>query len=166
MLKRAVLLVLVACLAGLVVTGCKRGITEDQLVGKWTGKIVLPEDKGAAKTPDAIRNAIANLTISLELKKDSKGKAFTILASMIPIEGQWSLSGNTVTLSMSSAAGMDPSALAKSAQAQGQKVSESDVRKPMIGTLSEDGKTLTVKSSSQGSTSDQGAMVFTFQGKG
>lgn len=126
-----------AVLVGLIGTGCSKA---PSVVGKWSGTAPVPANNPAAA-------AMANLgKVTAEFKAD---KTYTMQISIVPVEGTYETSGKTVTMKITKAMGMDLDALKKMAP-QGK---TSDMDKPMIATLSDDGKTLTVQP--QGSSSNQ-----------
>jgi hypothetical protein len=97
-------------------------------------------DTGAA-LGEGLANAFAS-AMTLELKPDH-----TFTMSMIfPIEGKWSMAGNTITLTRTKAMGMDASAASKDGSNQ-----------PMEFEVSGDGKTLTAK---RKEGKDKGEMKF------
>lgn len=117
----------------MMVAGCKGGASDP--VGKWTGSV--DTSSIPANTPGAEMAKQMMSKIPLELKAD---KTF-VMTMMFPIEGTWSQSGSTITMKISKIMGQDMETVKKAAQAQGQKMDDAD--KPMVMTLSDDGKTLT-----------------------
>jgi hypothetical protein len=93
-----------ACGFALLSAGCGKSL-DQQLVGKWKAK--LPDKVANSNKPeDQMAKAMAQSmmsTFTLELKPD---KTFTMTMMMFPVEGKWSVSGNTVQLAPEKVMGM------------------------------------------------------------
>lgn len=142
---------LLGALLAIVLSGCAN--REAQLTGTWkldpttfkmpnasTGDAT--KDAAAKKMTETMMQNMAS-AINLELKED---KTFT-MNMMFPMEGTWSLSGDTVQLNLVKAMGME---VDKMPGADKQK------KEPMVLSISADNKALTL----QDKTGKTGAMVF------
>ncbi len=119
----------------LAVGGCKGS----SIVGKWKGSATAATD--GSKDPTAGLAAGMASAMTIEFKADN-----TFDMSMIfPINGTWTQSGNTVTLTPKSVMGITPGA------------NDNANNKPISFTLSGDGQTLTPQDA--GDTS-KGSIVF------
>ncbi|HVT12097.1 MAG TPA: hypothetical protein VHE55_07505 [Fimbriimonadaceae bacterium] len=124
-------------LSCLLLAGCHKG---SDAVGKWTGSL-------ASSTSSSVNNPLAGLAkASLELNAD---KTFS-LQMVFSFEGTWEQSGNTVTLTPTKMGSLDLKSLG------GQGGNE----KPMVLTMSADGKSMTMQSNTGG----KGDMTFTRDG--
>lgn len=142
-MKPVALLIALSCL---LLAGCNKGT---DVTGKWTGAVTPPAGKENDPAAAMAKKMLGD--ISLELKAD---KTYS-MTMMFAIEGTWTQSGSTVTLTMTKAMGQDVATLQKAAAAQGK--SSNDMVKPLVLTLSADGKTMTGSSNNgQG-----GGMTFT-----
>jgi hypothetical protein len=138
--------------------GCKGGVAEDALVGKWKGEVKMPEsskDDPMAKMGEAMMSMMA---MDLELKADKK---FTLMVFIIPISGDWSLSGNVVTLQPTTVMGLTPEEFAKQQAKEGEKPTgdPNDVKKPMRLEVQPDGKSMKALDDIGGQKS-QGDFIF------
>jgi hypothetical protein len=138
---RALSTVFVVAIA-LLVSGC--GNKEARLIGKYKGEMAgMPAADDKNNPMAGLAKAMAG-SLSLELKADHK---FT-LNVIFPLEGTWSVSGDTVTLKVEKAMGMDVDSLkdkAKSSPGSKSASSSSDANKPIELKVSADGKTLTAQ---------------------
>ena len=119
-MRRHVALVIVIAVIG---AGCAQ--PEAQVIGKW--KV----DPASLSTGNAQQDAITKQfaqNMSVEFKSD---KTFS-MTMMVAFEGTYTLTGHTVTMTPTKAAGVD------------MPKQESATNKPLICTLSDDGKTLTI----------------------
>ncbi|MCH8274113.1 MAG: hypothetical protein IH851_04925 [Armatimonadetes bacterium] len=131
----------VGILAAIAVAGCG-GISEKDLIGSWTGELETPSSGGTAGgegTPEA-EQAMADaftamMSFDLELKSDHK---FTLTIMMIPMEGNWELEGDEVTLTIEKVSGMSVDEIVKMGGPEAAAGQE-----PMVLSISEDGKTMT-----------------------
>ena len=100
---------------------------KSKVVGTWKVQVDQPKDaKNDASS--AFGNALASVVVGpLELKGDD---TFTWTMMGVPAAGTWTMSGSTVTLNIQKVAGMDANA------------NSNGKNKPMVLTLSSDGKTL------------------------
>ncbi len=123
-------------LVAIAATGCKN--RDSALVGKW--KASMPKSTGAdSKNPlSGLGDAFASM-MSVEFKADH---TYSMTMMIIPMEGNWALSGNTVTLTPTKIMGKTIEELQKSSN--GSFKATSDNNKPMDLTLSGDGKTMTI----------------------
>lgn len=145
----------------LVAVGCKG--PEAQLVGKW--KCTDMKLPGSVSSANASMAKSMMSSITLEFKPD---KHYT-MSVILPIEGTWTISDHTVSMTMTKMMGMDMTQLKQTVQQQAktnpavakslqQNPNSMDaLNKPQTATLSDDGKTLTVKDNS----GKGGDMVFT-----
>lgn len=147
-MKLSVGMALVGVVAVAGLAGCKKGV-EAQLEGKWTmskAPNVDPKNPAAAMIQGMMKS------VTIEFKKDHKFS----MTMMIPIEGTYSVSGNSVSLSPTSIMGMSMDQIKSQSKNNPAMAKSGDMDKPMNATLSEDGKTLTVDDKS-----GKGAMEFT-----
>lgn len=147
-MKLSVGMALIGVMAVAGLAGCKKGI-DAQLEGKWTmskGPNVDPKNPAAALIQGMMKS------VSIEFKKDHK---FTMMM-MVPIEGTYTASGNTVSLTPTSIMGMTMDQIKEKNKGNPALAKSGDMEKPMNATLSEDGKTLTVDDKS-----GKGSMEFT-----
>jgi len=113
----------------LVAIGC----SPVNVVGKYKAKVEVPKDQKdnpAAALGEGVANAFAQL-VTLDIRADNKFS----MSMLLPIEGKWSLSGDTLTLTPESAMGM---------------TSSNPGTDTMKFTVSDGGKTLTSKDSKPG----------------
>ena len=143
----------------LALIGCHGGSAN--VVGKWKGKMDLSKEMAKDKNKNdpnaqmgaAMANAFASMmNFSLELKADN---TFNMTMVMFPVEGKYSVSGDTVTLTPEKIAGMTMEQ-AKAMQKDKGGAGSMDANKPMKLKISPDGKTLTAEPDKPG----QGQMVF------
>lgn len=116
-------------LAVLMIVGCSGGASS--VVGKWKGTIEMGEQKKddpGASMAKAFGDMLGG-AISFEFKSD---KTFTGTL-LFPVEGTYSVSGNTVTLEIKKMMGME----AKGDNAKDQK--------PLVFTMAPDGKSMSAK---------------------
>lgn len=128
-MKLTALLALLTCF---FLVGCHKG---GDIVGKWTGAITPPAGKANDPGAEMAKKMLGD--ISLELKAD---KTYN-MTMIFPIEGTWEQSGSTVTLKMTKMMGQDIATLKKTAESQGK--SSQDVDKPLVLTVSADGRSMT-----------------------
>jgi hypothetical protein len=122
MRAKPILFLLLAALA----IGC--GASQQSLVGKYKGEVKMPEsskDDPMAKMGEAM---LGMFTFDLELKEANK---FTLMFLFFPIEGEWSVSGNVVTLTPKTVMGLTPEEAAKQNEKdnKGDKASPQDIEK-------------------------------------
>ena len=141
-------ILLLSLTAAVLVTGCSN--REAQLEGKWKlSNFSMPSGQNAKVVQ--MLNAMKS-TISIEFKKD---KNFS-MSMVVPIEGTWNLSGDALEMTTTKVMGMDIGKARQSAidQAknnpalQKQIESQDSNSQNFRGTLSSDGKTLTLKGNS------------------
>lgn len=117
------------------------------IVGKWRGEISVdvgdPSDPAAAMA----QQFAAMFSGNLRLEIDSKHQ-FTMSLMGVPIEGSVKTSGNKVTL--------DPATIAGLSKAEAQAQQPNSKIETLSGTLSADGKTLTL----MGDNPAEGKMIF------
>lgn len=144
-------------IVAVALVGCKGGGGETAVIGKWKGEIKLPEakkDDPGAKMAEAFASM---MSMDLELKADHK---FTMTMMMFPIDGDWSMSGNRVSLVPKSVMGMTVEDFKKKQAASGSMSKSSDSPdKPIELELAGDGKTMKGIDTSSGAKS--GELVFT-----
>jgi hypothetical protein len=129
---------------------------EKQLIGKWSGKIAIPESEKDNPMAKMVEGMMSSL--SLELKED---KSF-IMTMMFPVEGTWSLVGNTLELKVSKFMGMTIDEAKEQAKKQGATQNLDSMNKPLRFEISADNKSLkAIKEDSKAIGADQGDLVFT-----
>ena len=139
----------IALVAAALIAGC--GKPEDKFVGKWNGKVELPQaaiDMIKAFTPEAERGKveqdIKDTKIELDLKKDRTYTITTTASGKTDSQnGTWTLDkeGKTVTLSAPKLS-EDAKSKAKAAGATDAMIQEGE-GKSMAYTVSTDKRTLT-----------------------
>lgn len=137
--------------------GCKGGVSEDAVVGKWKGEVKMPEsakDDPMAKMGEAF---MGMMSMDLDLKAD---KTFTLTMVFIPIAGDWSMSGNVVTLTPKTVMGMTKEEVAKQQEKEGKKP-EAGMDKPMRLEVQPDGKSMKALDQLGGEKDSPGEFVFT-----
>jgi|GEM_PF-2707180 len=106
MVKRAIVL-----FALLMAVSCQQS-SESKLIGKWSGKGEVTEAevdaaiKQRGETGEGaamMRQMMLNTTMDLELKMD---KTYSMKIAALPMEGNWTLSGNKLELNPTKIAGM------------------------------------------------------------
>ena len=137
--RRAFVITTAATLIGFV-PGCSGSSTN--LVGKWKARMDVPKDNADKNNPaaglaQAMGSAMGSM-MSLELKAD---KSFSMMMVFIPLEGKWSVSGDTLKLDVEKAMGMTKDQFKSMGSAQGGDTKNLD--KPMMLKISSDGKRLT-----------------------
>ena len=142
---------LVAVLA-VCVCGCSN--REKQLVGKWTGDLTIPESEKDNPMAKMVQGMMGSL--SLELKAD---KTFS-MSMIFPIEGTWSVSGDTLSLQATKMMGMSMEQAKSMAKSQGKAGNVDEMDKPMQFTISADGKELKAVPTKGAASSQQGNLVF------
>jgi nitrate reductase beta subunit len=144
---------LTAALALALTAGCQKALTEADVVRKWDGKMVVSKeqaDKAAkerglnAEQTKAMMDMMASATLPLEMKED---KSFTMSLSGIPMEGTWTLSGQTVTLTYTKAMGTDVQQIIKD------NPQAAEMIKPIPMTVAADGKSMSSKGQAGGDMS-------------
>lgn len=150
---------LVSSLLLLCLVGCKGGPSEKDLIGRWSGAPKLPEsdkDNPMGKMGEAM---LSMFTFDLELKEKNK---FTMTVMIIPIEGDWTLSGNTVTLEPKTVMGLTPEKFAEQQKKNnpGSMASTNQVDKPIRLEIQPDGKTMKALDDIGGEKSE-GELIFT-----
>ena len=137
----------------LALAGCSN--KESQLEGKWKFKDLSTPSSQNPQAAQSIKNMLGSM--SLEFKKD-KTYAMTVGVAM---EGNWTLSGNTVSMKPTKVMGMDIATVKKQAAASGKMTTQQSdqIDKGMTATLSDDGKTLTM--AGNGGASGGGSMTLT-----
>ncbi|MCX7800994.1 MAG: hypothetical protein N2109_11710 [Fimbriimonadales bacterium] len=149
------LLALLSLLLALALTGCGASL-EKRLVGTYTASFEQPANAKNDPASQFARNFAQMLAGSstLELRED---KTFKMTLIAMPIEGKWSLEGNTLSLKAESVMGMPPDQLRTEAAKKGQSLpSSADVNRPQTFTVDPDKLTLT----SNESGSDAVRLVF------
>ncbi len=134
---------------------------EEKVVGKWTGKVTMPEtkkDDPAAKMAEAFAGM---MNMTLEVKKD---KTFAMTAMIVPVEGTWAVSGDKLVCTPTKVMGMTIDEAKKMADEQAKKqgaalgTKADEMNKPMEFVVSADGKTLTAKNTTGKAT--EGELIF------
>ncbi len=145
-------------LFALLVAGCKAG-GDAAVVGKWKGAVKMG-DNGKKDDPGAkMAEALASMmSMDVELKADH---TFSLSMMMMPIEGSWSMSGNRVSLTPKTVAGMSPEDFNKKNSSKGSLQQTSSFDKPLELELQPDGKTM--KAVSEKPSTDGTEMIFTKQ---
>ena len=121
----------------------------------------MPEtkkDDPMAKFGEAM---MSMFSFDLELKEKNE---FTMMVAIIPISGDWSLSGNIVTLNPKTIMGLTPSEFEKENQKNNPTAKESsgDVEKPIRLEIQSDGKSMKALDDIGGQKSE-GELIFTKQ---
>ena len=128
-------------LAGALLMGCAKQITEKDLHGSWSGKITLTEaDIEAVKKQgmtqqqvDQTKSMVDNMTVSLNLKEDGKFD----MTMGAPMEGSWTFADMKVNLTVEKAMGMSIEDIKKMAPPG------TPVTDKISVTVAADGKTMT-----------------------
>ncbi len=134
---------LVLALVGLVVlNGCKPPL-EKLIVGKYKGTINISDSdkkrfEAAHVNLDAQQINAMNASLALEVKED-KGYAMTMMGA--PYEGKWTLTGNSLSMLNEKIAGTTVADIKKASKGI---PGVDNIDKPMTGTVSEDGSTITI----------------------
>ena len=116
--------------------GC--GPSQQSLVGKYKGELKMPEsskDDPMAKMGEAM---MGMFSFDLELKEKDE---FTMTMVFIPISGNWSVSGNVVTLTPKTVMGLTPEEFAKQKEKEnkGTTSKPDDMKKPIRLEIQSDG---------------------------
>lgn len=134
-------------LVGLVLTlalfGCGASL-EKKLVGRYAASFDQPAAAQSDPASQFARNFAQMLggTTTLDLRDD---KTFTMTLMAMPVEGKWSLEGNTLSLQAESLMGISPDQLRSEAAKNGRNLpSASEMEKPQRFTV--DPSTLTLTS--------------------
>jgi hypothetical protein len=140
-MKRRFLLVL-AGMALLALVGCGASL-EKRLVGTYTAS--FSKNPKASKQPASqdIENFAQALggSITLELRED---RTFQLILLVMPIQGTWSLEGNTLKLQVGTVLGMTTEKTREEAVREGQNVGKAtDLGMPMWFVVDPDQLTLT-----------------------
>ncbi|WP_144241155.1 hypothetical protein [Fimbriimonas ginsengisoli] len=138
----------------LAASGCKKAPTVE---GKWKFKESASLSKLTGAQAEMAKSFIKSM--ALEFKKDKKYS----MSGMVPMEGDWTLDDHTVTMKVTTIAGMSKDQamqMAMKASPAQAKLLKSQQDKPTIATLSEDGKTLTLND-----TTGKGSVVFERDGE-
>jgi len=134
----------VSIVGALSLVGC--GNKEAQLTGKWKIKSMPDLSNAQGVQGNAMAQSVLqsmSKSMAIEFKPD---KHYT-MTMIIPIDGDWSISGNTVTMKATKMAGMDMAQIKKMAASNPQAQASLDKNSTdMTASLSDDGKTLTVNS--------------------
>ncbi len=143
----------------MVLVGC--GASQQSLIGKYKGEVKMPEtakDDPMAKLGEAM---IGMMSFDLELKEANQ---FTLMLMIIPIEGDWSLSGKTITLTPKTVMGLSPEEFEKQNNKGGSTMSKSGrMDKPIRLEVQPDGKSLKALDDMGGDKSP-GDLMFVKQG--
>jgi len=146
-----------AILLVLLIAGCKAG-GEAAVVGNWSGALKIPEAKKDDPMAKMAEGFASMLSMDLELKADHK---FKITMMMIPIEGDWAMSGNQVTLTPKTFLGMTAEEYKKTQAKSGNTMSQTqDPSKPLVLELQSDG-TMKMIDTEKKATAAPGDMIFT-----
>lgn len=133
--------VLPVALLVLVLVGCKSG-GEAAVIGKWKSEIKV--DSSQTGPGAQLLQAIGGMAMDVEFKSDHKYRM--TVAAMIPIEGDWSMSGNRVTLTPKTIMGMSVEDAVKQAKQKNPSAmamaGPSQQTQPMLLDLQSDGKTM------------------------
>lgn len=122
----------------LLVSGCKPSV-EDQIVGTWkvTSATLSPEvDKGLMA--GQLKSALNSATLSFS----KEPKTFSLNMAGAPMEGDYTISGNTITLNTTKVGGQTLDQVKQLMKTMKQDAVADSLGKPWPFTLSEDGKTL------------------------
>lgn len=153
---KAIVLLLAIFTVGLA--GC--GASQQNLVGKYKGEFEMPEaskDDPMAKMGEAM---MGMMSFDLELKEQNK---FTLTMLIIPIEGDWTVSGKTITLTPKTVMGLTPEEFAKQNSKDGGTTSKTDqMEKPIRLEVQSDGKLKAIDN--VGGEKAPGDLVFVKQG--
>lgn len=129
---------LLLSLLALVLVGC--GTSQQSLIGKYKGEIKMSEadkDNPMAKMAEAM---MSMMSFDLELKEDNK---FTMMLMAIPVDGDWSLSGKTITLTPKTVMGLSPEEFEKQNNKGSATTAKSgNMDKPIRLEVQSDGKSL------------------------
>lgn len=150
------------CVVALAIIGCKGAPSQSSLVGKWKGEVKMPasaKDDPMAKMGEAM---LGMFSFDLELKAENK---FTLVMMIIPIDGEWSMNGNVVTLTPKTVMGLTPDEYAKEQAKEKNSTTSNpeDMRKPIRLEVQPDGKSMKALDDLGGQKS-QGDLIFTKQG--
>lgn len=154
---------LLLCLLTLALVGCGSGSSEANVVGKWKGELKMPslsKDDPMAKMAEGLMGMMA---MNVEFKADHK---FTLTMMGMPIEGDWAMSGNTVTLTPTTVMGLTPEEAKKKFKSSGSlSSSQDDPSKPIKLEMQSDGKTMkALDDNGKPGDSSKGELVFTKEG--
>lgn len=151
-------LVLLLSFSALILVGC--GTSQQNLIGKYKGEFKMPEtakDDPMAKMGEAMMGMMA---FDLELKEENK---FTMMMLIIPIEGDWSLSGKTITLTPKTVMGLTPEEFAKQNSKDGGTTAKAgEMEKPIRLEVQGDGKLKAIDD--VGGEKAPGDLIFVKQG--
>jgi hypothetical protein len=114
---------------------------DSKLVGKYKGTMKLPAAPAGDKQAEMVAKMTEAMakTLALELKAD---KTFS-MTMMIPIEGTWSRSGDTLSLKVETVAGQTMESIKAMSKGRPGAAGIDKMEKPMQFKVSADGKTLT-----------------------
>ena len=102
--RKCLCIPVVAAMALVAFGGCSK----PSVVGKWTGELKMPASKDKNDPAAAMGEAMAKAFMSnltLDLRQDN---TFT-MQMMFPIDGNWKMDGDRVTLTPTKIMGMDAS---------------------------------------------------------
>ncbi len=117
--------------------GCKSGT---DVTGTWKGALTV--DAANANDPSVKLAQSMMKDVTLDLKKD---KTYSLTMGF-PMEGTWDQNGNTVNLKATKVMGMDVAKIKEAAMNNpAQKANAEQMDKPMVLTVSADGKTMTAQ---------------------
>lgn len=135
---------------GILLVGC--GPRESAVVGHWKGHALLSKEDQKAPLSN-LADAFA-ASVTLDIKADH---TFKMMAFIMPVEGNWSMTGSRLTLKPTKAFGFDaPSSKSTMGSTKGQGSLDQD----MVLNLTSDGKTL---NPAKGTTNTTSGPEFSFE---
>lgn len=155
-------LVLVLSLLAVLLVGCS-GASQQSLVGKYKGEFKMPEAEKDNPMAKMAEGMMGLFSFDLELKAENK---FTMTVMMMPIGGDWSLSGKTITLTPKTVMGLTPEEFEKQNAKKGgtsTTAKEGTLDKPIRLEVQEDGKSLKAIDNVGGDKAP-GELIFVKQG--
>ena len=152
---------LILTLLALLLMGCSGGASQQTLVGKYKGELKMPETSKIDPMAKMAEGMMGLFTFDLELKAESK---FTMTVMMMPIDGEWTLSGKTITLTPKTVMGLTPEELKKENAKKGSTMAKDDsMEKPIRLEVQADGKSLKAIDNVTGDKAP-GELIFVKQG--
>lgn len=154
--------VLPIALLVIVLAGCKAGGGEAAVIGKWKSDIKTSASTSNDPQAKMMQSLMSIMSMDVEIKADHKYK-MTVMG-MVPIEGDWSMSGSTVTLDPKTVMGVSTEEFLKEQKAKNPgtmaATNANQGTQQMILELQSDGKTL--KAVPPKGTPDTSGMELTF----
>lgn len=96
-------------LAAVFLAGCAS--PESRVVGKWKGEVQLSKETEASPLGAMVKGFAAGVDPQLDLRPDH---TFSLYMSVMPIEGTWTLEGNTIVLQPEKYGGINPAEVQRS----------------------------------------------------